>query len=561
MTGYGLTVIRGTEVQRFDVRILGILKGGPSSDLILFRATGPVIDQAGGSAEGMSGSPIYIGGRQIGALSYSYHFGGPDANLSLATPIEEMLRVLGTTGRTGETEDRLPPSVYEAATPIPTPLGPVSRVVLMRTTADAASYNAHRLPHVLGVAPAAVPVVTAGFSPRALALISRALARYNVVPMQGYAGYRDFTPPPMVPGSSIGVELVRGDVEVGAIGTLAYRRGNLVLAFGHPLINAGPLATPLTSAWIDTVVRSVDTPFKEGSLGPIVGTMLQDRGVGVGGMLGRFPRMFGVRVRVQDGDGGSPRTVTAQVVRRPDLAESLVPSVVLGAVQQALDRVSGGSASVQIKLRVRGLDQDVVREDLAYDVADIATASVLDVPSATQLLFGNFFQSLDPIDMTIDVKVRNEINTALLVSARPETRTVRTGQKVRVDIGLFPYGGAEEVSRSVEFSVPHDFPPGPAFLLVGTEGALNDSTSPAQKYQALTELQGSAPSGVGSLDEAVDQFERFGKNTDILFNLVPAPVLEAVGSNANPEFDAPAGAFLPTRWVVLGRFQIPVVVK
>src|SRR5215469_10753505 len=67
MTGYGLTVIHGTKIERFGVRILGILHGGQSTDLILFRATGPVIDEAGGTAAGMSGSPIYIDGRLIGA--------------------------------------------------------------------------------------------------------------------------------------------------------------------------------------------------------------------------------------------------------------------------------------------------------------------------------------------------------------------------------------------------------------------------------------------------------------------------------------------------------------
>src|SRR5262245_15682381 len=74
MTGYGLTVIHGTKIDRFGVRIVGILRGGQSSDLILFRATGPVIDEAGGTAAGMSGSPIYIDDRLIGALSYGYKF-------------------------------------------------------------------------------------------------------------------------------------------------------------------------------------------------------------------------------------------------------------------------------------------------------------------------------------------------------------------------------------------------------------------------------------------------------------------------------------------------------
>jgi hypothetical protein len=560
MTGYGLTVISGTKIVRFAIQIMGILKGGPASDLILFRATGPVIRDAGGTASGMSGSPLYVGDRVIGALSYGYHFAGVDADLSLATPIEDMLKILAAPApREAGVRD---PRVYQAASPVATAAGPVARVVLMNSPADAAAYNAHPLPGSVAVAPTAVPMFAAGFSSRSMALLTRLLGRYNVVPMQGYGGNREFTPPPVEPGSSLGVELARGDVEVGAIGTVTYRRGNRILAFGHPLLNAGLAAMPLTAAWINTVVRSLDFPFKEGSIGPIVGTAIQDRGIGMAGEVGRFPRLFGVRVRVRDGDGPM-RETGVQVVGRADLAEALVPMVALSAVQRSLDRVSGGSARVRVALRARGVAHEIVREDLAYDTADIATASVLDVPGATQLLFGNFFKTLDPVDMTVDISVQNPPNTALLVSATTSTKIVSPGQRVQVEIGLFPYGGKAQVKRTVQFTVPRDFPPGPAFLLVGTAGGLNDPSGipPDQKFQLLVAQQGTPQGTAKSLDEAVEQFQDFGKNTDVIVDLLPAPVLQAVGGNANPGFELSAGTFVPTDSVVLGRFQIPMVVK
>ena len=559
MTGYGLTVIQGTKIDRFGVRIVGILRGGQSSDLILFRATGPVIDEAGGTAAGMSGSPIYIDDRLIGALSYGYKFAGQDNDLSLATPIEDMLKLLGAASGGRETAGFLP-RFYEAADPFPAPVGLISRVVLMRSTADAAAYNALPLPHLLAVAPTAVPLFAAGMSAKAYALLSRTMTRYTVVLMQGYGGRKEFTAPPLEPGSSLGVELARGDMEIGAIGTVTYRRGTQILGFGHPLLNAGPAALPLTAAWIDTVVRAIDAPFKEGSIGPLVGMVNQDRGTGLVGDVGRFPRLFAVRVRVHDGQHGAIRESGAQVVSRPDLAESLVPTVALSAVQRSLDRVSGGSARVHIDLRVRGLPGKIERQDLAYDVGDIATASVLDVPSASQLLFGNFFKTLDPIDMTIDIDLGSQANTALLVAADTDGRTVAAGQAVTVQIGLWPYNGTARVDRTVRFNVPRNFPPGPAFLLVGSAGGINDPTPVDQKFQTLVALQGTPVGAASSLTEAVDQFEDLGKNTEILVTLVPAPVLEALGSNANPAF-IPAGTVLPTDWVVLGRFQIPMVVK
>ncbi len=563
MTGYGLTVLQGTTIARFGIQVLGILKGGPTSDLILFRATGPVIQEAGGTAAGMSGSPLYVDGRVIGGLSYGYHFAGKDADLSLATPIEEMLKLLAPPPPgASDTAWGRPPRVFGAAAPIPTPVGVVSRVVLMRSTADAAAYNARPLPGSVAVAPTAVPMFTGGFSPRALALLARQLNRYNVVPMQGYGGSRQFTPPGVEPGSSVGIELARGDIEVGAIGTVTYRRGSQVLAFGHPLLNAGWATMPLAAAWIDTVVRSLDFPFKEGSLGPLIGSTTQDRSTGVAGEVGRFPRMFGVRVRVRDG-AGPLRETAAQVVRRGDLAESLVPTVVLSAVQRSLDRVSSGSARVRIGLRALGIGHEIVREDLAFDAADIATAAVLDVPGATQLLFGNFFKTLEPIDITIDIAVQNRPNTALLVAADTPTRTLTPGQRVRVEIGLVPFGNVDPVASAVEFTVPRNFPRGPAFLLVGSAGGLNDATQipTDQKFQLLVGLQGSPQGNATSLDDAVDQFEHAGKNTDVLVTLLPAPVLQAVGGNANPAFDPSTGTSFSTEWVVLGRFQIPMVVE
>lgn len=559
MTGYGLTVIHGTTIERFDVKIIGILHGGPGSDLILFRATGPVVKIAGGTASGMSGSPIYLNGLAAGALSYGYHFAGPDADLSLATPIEEMLRKLVPGGGTIETTR---PRLYEAASSLATPAGSIRRVLLMDSLSDAAAYNAHPLPHLAAVAPVAVPMFASGVSPQALGLLGHALRRYNIIPRQGYGGRREFTAPPVEPGGAIGVELVRGDAEVGAIGTVTYRRGNMVLAFGHPLLNAGAASMLLASAWIDTVVRSLDFPFKEGSLGSLVGGVTQDRSVGVAATLGPLPHTFGIRVRVRDEDRGKVQTLGVQVIPRADLAEGLVPAAVLSLVQKGLDRVAGGSAAVRIAIRARGLPRQVVREDLVYDTGDIATASVLGVPGATQLLFGNFFQHLDPVDMSVDILVTSRLITGLLVEARPDTRTVHPGDRVKVAVSVKPFGAAKEQTKDVEFTVPKDFPPGPSFLLVGTAGVLSSPVTlpPDQQFQQLVLLQGTPPAS-RSLEEMVDEFENGSKNTDLIVELVPEAVLAAVTSNANPGIQAPAGTSVPTPWVVLGRFQIPMTVK
>ena len=562
MHGYGLTVIHGTTIQRFDVDVLGVLKGEGNSDndLILFRASGPLIKQAGGTASGMSGSPIYFNGRLAGALSYGYHFPGPDADLSLATPIEQMLKMVAPAARDAASSQTFRPALYRSESPIATSAGSLRRVLVVGSTGEAAAYNAHRVPGTAAVAPATVPLTAAGVTPAGMRVLQRGLQRFNLVPRQGYSGSRNFTAPPIEPGASLGVELVRGDVEVGAIGTATYRRGNTVLGFGHPLMNAGTASLFMTSAWIDTIVRSLDFPFKEGSFGPAAGTLTQDRTTGIVGVLGRFPRTFGIKINTKDLDTGVAHAYGAQVVRRQDLAESLVPTAVLSLIQRGLDRVAGGSAAIRITLRARNLKRSVVREDLAYDVGDIATAAALDIPAATQLLFTNFFEELGPVDMTVDIAVTGKPNMALLVGARPNVRTVHAGEQVQVEVRVRPFGGGQAANKTITFTVPKDFPEGPAFLLVGTAGALNDSSSPADKFAALVAAE-STPSGAESLASAVDQFENEGKNTDLIIQLVPEAVLTAVGANANPSFESPAGTTLETDWVVLGKYQIPMTVK
>lgn len=131
---------------------------------------------------------------------------------------------------------------------------------------------------------------------------------------------------------------------------------------------------------------------------------------------------------------------------------------------------------------------------------------------------------------------------------------------MEVAVKLKPHGGTTATTRVVDFTVPEDFPTGPAFLLVGASGGLNTPAPPSQQFAQLVAQLGTPPT-VGSLDAEIDQFEHSGKNTEVLVELVPEPVLIAAGSNANPGFDTQAGTSIPTDWVVLGRFQIPMTVK
>jgi hypothetical protein len=228
MTGTGRTVLVGTHVSEFQVRVLGILhNAGPAGDLVLFRASGPALQSAGGLAAGMSGSPIYLGGRLAGAFSYSFQ--ASDPFIGLFTPIEYMLRDLPGTAA-------VPTNRTVAIAPMRTGDQVIRHITVMasrRTVARTA-------PGTLVAVPAATPLFLSGLDETAQASLAQVLEPMGVEPMAG--GSSAVLPPSTVlePGSAIGVALLRGDIGAYAIGTLTYRDGNRLVAFGHPFMNRTP---------------------------------------------------------------------------------------------------------------------------------------------------------------------------------------------------------------------------------------------------------------------------------------------------------------------------------
>ncbi len=551
MRGVGRTVVQGTRVEEFQFEVLGLTEGPPGR-LVLFRASGPAIRRSGGTASGMSGSPMYIDGRFAGALSYGYRSAGPDSDLGLFTPAEAMLALLR--------EDRAqrPAGGVWA---LPHPLWVEGRWIRAVEISDRAARPEPQTGPVATFVPAASPLLVSGISDRAFRILQRTLRYADVVPVQSYGGVGRFPTPPLVPGSAVGVVLVRGDVNAWSIGTLSYRKGNRFLAFGHRLFGFGAVDFLLTSAYVHTVVRSTEFPFKEGEVGEPVGTVSQDRVAGIAGTLDRLPRVFNVTVTVTDRDRGRTVRRGAQMVRRADLAQILIPQVALAAVEQAWDGSGAGTAEVRITARGGGLPRPVERTNVFYSAQDVATAAVLDVPDAVRFLFGNEFGPVNPVDLQVDVRLSRERRTVSLVEAEVASRTVTQGGRLRVRLQLRPFQGGEPISRVVEIEVPRNFPRGPALLVVGSAGIQRDNVPPAALL--ADKLAGEPPASTfRDLREALEFFEDFGRNTDVLLQLVPV----GVPPSDDPQkrfiyFDEFAGRLVRTQWVVKGEKVVPIVVE
>ncbi len=556
MRGVGKTVVRGQQVEEFQFEVVDILQsgGGPVGvdKLIMFRMSGPLVEKTGGTAAGMSGSPLYINGKLIGALSAAFSWQTPNRDLALATPIENMLKVLGRRPSRG---GRLP--IYQASRPHTIGGRLVDRVVVAGDPLQARALATMPAPG-LAVATPAVEVFTKGLSPRANRILAELMKPMGHELLQGHGGRGDFVAQPIVPGSSVGVEQVRGDVEFGGICTVTTRIGNRVLVCGHPWDNMGDVEYILTASEILTVVRAQPRPFKVGNLGAMIGIIDEDRGAAIAGTVGPLARLFNLRVVVTNQDTGQRLRMGSQIVRRRDMARMFAPLAALSATEQAWDQGAGeGTAIVKLTLRARGLPSAIVREDMFYSTRDVATASVLNIVDAMELAFYNDLRKLEPYDLTVETILTKRRMTASIVDVETDTREVSLGSVLRVRVTLQPYLADDPVTRVIEVPVPRNFPRGPAVVLVRAAGDTSGAPPEAQLSQALGSEP--VPWGVDSLDTALRLFENFGKNTDISVRIQP------FGLPTTPQdftrFDVPAGRTARTDWVIQGSERIPIIVR
>jgi hypothetical protein len=556
MRGIGKTVISGQKIEEFQFEIIEILQssGGPISaeKLIMFRMLGTVAQRTGGSAAGMSGSPLYINGRLIGALSASFNWQTPRRDIALATPIEDMMKVLE---RRPTTKSGL--TIYRASRPIIVNGQVYDRVTVAATPSDA-RIAAKRFPGV-PVATPAVVTFARGFSPRATRLLAGLVEPLGHEILQGYGGRRDFVAQPIVPGSTIGVETVRGDIDFGGVCTVTVRVGNRLLACGHPWENQGDVEYILTASEIVSVVRTLERPFKMANLGAMVGVIEQDRGTAIAGTIGTLARLFNLRVIVTDLDSGSRTQLGAQLVRRRDLARSLAPLVALSATEIARNQGPGeGTATVKLTLRARGVPAPIVRENMFYSSRDVSTASVLDVIDAMELAFYNDLRQLAPYDLTVETSLTKRRITATIVDVAVASREVSAGGVLRVRVVLQPYLAERPVTRFIDLPIPADFPRGPAVVVVRSAGIDSPGVPVESQLAGLLSAE-PVPWGVATLDDALRIFENFGRNNDLSVRIVP------FGLPTTPSdftrFDVPAARFTRTDWVIQGDERVPIVVR
>jgi hypothetical protein len=422
MVGQAFTVFEGTKPEAFKVRVVSVVpKFLPKQDIILVRAEDPRV-QMTGIAAGMSGSPVYVDGKLMGAIAYGWSFSKEP--LCGVTPIETMRA-------SGQRPHRPAGDPFLAQSPSAEPrLQPVS-----------------------------LPLAVSGMPDAVMRDLGEELRDFGLVPMRaggpGRASDKGQTPI-LDPGATVGVALIRGDMNAVAMGTLTQAEGKTVLAFGHPMMGLGEVNLPLVSGQVHTIVASLSSSMKLVSPLDTIGAVVQDLPSGIVGELGRHASVIPVEVTV-DAREGKPRVFSAEVALHRRLLPILVSTVVASALSESEPDATDMVVTMNTRLSVRGagsvqiVDQVASNEGLSSKVL----SQVRGIKALAEVMANPFSPAV--IDgMRVDLKIEYRNDVAEIVGVSLPDERVKPGETISVRVALRPYAG-QEFTKTISVSIPAAF--------------------------------------------------------------------------------------------------------
>jgi SpoIVB peptidase S55 len=576
MVGVGRTVFEGTELKDFKVQILGVLRNvqGPRRDLILARLEGAGLAQSG-VAQGMSGSPVYIDGKLIGAVSYSI---GSFAKEPIAgiTPIAEMKEATPLPRRSGTGQAKLELPITREGLAAALAAASARLAPFARRPADVQSIG---IPLSEGaqlgamLRPISTPLIMGGFEPETVDLVSGAFRDAGFTPM--VSGMTAGTQPTVAPGplregDAIGVALASGDIDMGATGTVTHIDGDRIYAFGHPFYNLGPAAFPMTRAYVYTILPSLLTSFKISSMGETIGTMTQDRPTAIAGTLGKGPALVPMTVTLERSAEDAPAGRAATAQRDPQDAlkhtfkyslvndqmfTPLIAYVAMFNTLAAYERQFGASTiSVKSRARIKGHDALNVEDVFTGDSPILGAATAVAGP-LTMLLANDIEPiTLEGLDITItsaETPRRVTIERVWLDDIRP-----RAGRTTPLKILTRSYRGEEKIS-----TVPIEIP-------ANASGRLSILVSDGRQLNALEQRDARRtlePQTVTQLVRLLNDTRRNNRVYIRLLSGTPGAVVNGEAMAALPpsvlsvlESDRNGGSFTPMRSATVGEWELPM---
>ena len=473
MIGVGRTVFEGSRIDDFKVEIIGVLENvSPRQSMILARLEGGPLANTGVIA-GMSGSPVYIDGKLLGAVAYGFPFS--KETIAGITPIGEMIEATNTPVTARAVSARFPAAMGTAG--LKAPLDPKAMAAALQRPVPAlagtsATVRGQVPPQLVGqsLSPLSLPLVFSGFDPSTFEWAKGMFSAMGFSPVMG-AGTAAVTKglPDLKPGGAVGLSLIEGDMDLSATGTITHIEDGRVYAFGHPFYNLGPTQFPMKKAYVYSVFPSLYQSWKISSAGESVGTIDQDRTTAIAGRLGRTPRMIPVTVNLRT-SRGQERKFSFRMVD-DELFTPVLAYVALSSVLQGNERAFGTS-TVRVDARLSLTGKPDVRVEDLFTQDQPATQAAALVASPLAFLMTNDFERVTVDALDVDVSSDETIQTATLERVWLErTGPIRPGSTVPLKVLLRTYRG-ESVSQTIPVSIPASAPGGTYTLLVANGDAL-----------------------------------------------------------------------------------------
>jgi hypothetical protein len=553
MKGYGLSVFKGTRPERFEVEIIGVLRNAlPKQDMILIRMSGADLEKHKVIA-GMSGSPVYIDGKLIGALAYGWTF--ENEPLAGVTPIHNMMAELK---RPVVAPSTINASVSLGRAPSIPALFALPRAAFAQDADDPGT------PH-----PLLTPLSLGGFSSQVLERFASKFAGLGMMPIAAGGAGAEVLPRrsgDMEPGGSIGVQLMRGDMDATAVGTATYVDNNRILAFGHPFFQGGSVQAPAVLAEVHTIMSSLERSFKMASPVAEIGSMVGDWQSCIVADAKVRARMIPISIDAANHDLGQSEHYEVEVMNN----QAFTPQLVLMAISQAVSAASGSSQDTTVRIcvgaelapvKVGGSSRTIAVTNTFFSAA----GGLLNIEGLMPLLamFNTPFGS--PTVKHVDVKVDATLTrrTADIKRAYFDTSEVQRGETAFLRIVLKPFG-QPEITKTIPIEVP--------------------ATTDSLRYLVVTVLAGdSAPPDAAppdSLDDFLDFIQKGHRNTDLvallpttspgmqyhgrLLKTLPPSAVGILGDSSTSDMATAADMSQlvePTDWVLSGQATVRVPIR
>ena len=487
MQGIGKTVIKGDTIEEFNVEVLGVTGSEAAGYSILVRLYGDLIEKTGGVAKGMSGSPVYIDGRLVGAVAFGRSFNDP--HYCFLTPIHNMLKLLDT---------------------------PASR-------------SGDWLPKSTGL-------LAGGFTPMGMEYLQERLQGLGLEATVG-GGTGNEKIGKLEAGCAVGASIMQGDLTLGALGTVTWvdDKGN-VLAFGHPFMQRGECNFFMNKVWVLGCIPNLQSSYKVGNLGEVIGSFTQDRASGIGGKEGKAPNSIPVFVSVSDIARGENNSVRVNIIEDEKLVPAILDAAVYNTVTKTLDRNGGGTARLHFEISGRDKENKLItidRENMYYASSGLAKVINFEMVEAANILSLNKFEAIDIYGITVNAELTDEVQVAEITKVSTPKRNVKPGDKVPFEVTMKPYRG-KEFTKTAYFTVPKNYPGGKMPLSVrgGSSLAWAQKLLRKQKEEGMPVKEKETKV---SLNDFVKKFNEADKNNELIIDLasgVPSAMKEEVASDA-----------------------------